>query len=300
MDWLNYHHLLYFWTVARSGSIARAGEQLRLTQPTISAQLRLLEEAFGEKLFRKQGRHLVMTEAGHTVYGYAEQIFALGQELVDTMQGRPTDRPVRLQVGIADAVPKLIAYRLLEPALGLEGKVLFHCQQDHPEALLAKLAVHELDLVISDFPVPPSSHIRAFNHLLGETGVTFFASADQAPKLRRTFPRSLDGAPVLMPHSRAPLRRALEAWFEAQGIRPVVAGEFEDSALMKVFGQAGVGCFAGPTAIAAEIIRQYRVRPIGATTEVLERFYILSTERRLQNPAVAALVHTARAQLFRP
>jgi len=300
MEWLNYHHLLYFWTVARTGSIARAGEQLRLTQPTISAQLRLLEESMGERLFRRQGRGLVLTEAGHTVYEYAAQIFALGQELVDTMRGRPTDRPVRLQVGIADAVPKLIAYRLLEPALGLEGRVCFHCQQDHPEALLAKLAVHEVDLVLSDFPVPPSSHIRAFNHLLGETGVTFFAAASQASRLRRTFPRCLDGAPMLMPHPRAPLRRALEAWFEVQGVRPRVAGEFEDSALMKVFGQAGVGCFAGPTAIAGEIMRQYRVRPIGETKDVLERFYILSTERRLQNPAVAALVHTARAQLFRP
>lgn len=300
MEWLNYHHLLYFWTVARTGSITRAGEQLRLTAPTISAQLHLLEEAFGEKLFKKQGRNLVLTEAGQTVYGYASQIFALGQELVDTMQGRPTDRPMSLKVGVSDAVPKLIVYRLLEPALHVEGRVRFHCEQDHPEALLAKLAVHDLDLVISDFPVPPSLHIRAFNHLLGETGITFFAQPTHAARLARTFPQCLDGQPMLMPHPRAPLHRALEAWFEGKGLRLEVAGEFEDSALMKAFGQAGVGCFAGPTAIAQEICDQYRVRPFGATREVLERFYILSTERRLQNPAVAALVHMAREQLFRP
>lgn len=298
MDWLNYHHLLYFWTVARTGSIVKASEQLRLTQPTISEQIRLLENSLGEKLFQKVGRNLVLTETGKTVYGYAEEIFALGKELTDSVHGRPTARPMRLLVGITDSVPKLIAYRLLEPALKTGSKIRIICHEGAPDALLARLAVHELDVVITDFPLPPTVNVKAFSHLLGECGVTFFGPTAQAAKYRSRFPKSLDGAPMLLPNESSSTRRSLDQWFDANGIRPQVIGEFEDSALMNVFGQAGAGLFAGPSAIEKEIVQQFRVKPIGRTDAITECFYAISTERRLKNPAIVAISNTARARLF--
>ena len=295
---LNYHHLLYFWTVAREGGIAQASRQLLLAQPTITGQIRALESALGEKLFSRSGRKLVLTEAGRMVYRYANEIFSLGRELTDVLEGRPVGRPVRLVVGVSDLLPKLVAYRLLEPALKLPEPVQIVCYEDRPERLLAELSTFGLDLVLTDAPVGPSVRIRAFNHLLGSCGVSFFGAAALAARYRRNFPASLDGAPFLLPLETATLRRSLEQWFESQRIRPRVVGEFQDTALLKAFGQAGVGIFAAPTITEKELRRQYRVSVLGRTDAVLERFYAISVERKVKHPAVVAISDAARNRLF--
>lgn len=298
MEWLNYHHLFYFWVVAREGTITRASEELYLTQPTISAQIRALEKALGEKLFTRSGRNLVLTEVGRVVFRYADEIFSLGRELTDTLKGQPRGRPVRFVVGIADALPKLIAYQLLKPALALAEPIRVVCREDKPDRLLAELSVHALDLVLADAPIGPTVKIRAFNHLLGECGITIFAAASVAAVYRRGFPRSLNGAPFLLPTDNTMLRRSLEQWFEAEGIRPHEVGEFEDSALLKVFGQAGAGLFAAPSVIEAEVRRQYGVQILGRIESVRERFYAISVERKLKHPAVVAISEAARQKLF--
>lgn len=294
MDWLNYHHLLYFWTVAREGSIAKASEKLRLAQPTISGQLRALEESLGQKLFARSGRGLVMTEFGRMVYRHAEEIFTLGKELQEAIKGRPAGRPVRFHVGVADVMPKLVAYRLLEPALALPEPVRIVCREDKPDRLIAELAVHALDIVLTDAPVGTGVKVRAFSHLLGECGVTFFATAQLAAKYRRRFPASLDGAPMLLPSDDTSLRRTLDRWFEAEGIYPQVVGEFDDSALMKAFGQAGVGLFPAASVIAGEVRRQFGVRTVGEADSLRERFFAISVDRKLKHPAVVAISETAR------
>ena len=298
MEWLNYHHLLYFWTVARTGGVSAASAELRLAQPTISGQLRLLEEHFGEKLFHRVGRRLELTDMGRMVYRYAEEIFTLGRELTDAVRGRPTGRPLRFAVGIADQVPKLIAYRLMEPALKLPEPVRLVCHEDKPERLLADLAVHALDLVLTDAPLNPTINVRAFSHLLGECGTTIFGAKALAGRYRRGFPRSLDGAPFLMPTDNTVLRRNLDQWFSQLDLRPQVVSEFEDSALLKAFGERGVGLFAAPTAIEAEVRRQYGVQIIGRVEQVRERFYAISVERRLKHPAVVAISEAAKEKLF--
>lgn len=302
MDWLNYHHLLYFWIVAREGSVTRASEQLYLSQPTISAQIRALENALGEKLFAKSGRNLVLTEIGRVVFRYAEEIFSLGRELTDTLKGRSStrsrNRPVRFLVGIADVLPKLVAYRVLEPALRLTEQVYIICKEGKTERLLAELAVHELDLVLTDAPMNPNIKVKAYNHLLGECGVTIFATPKTAALYKRKFPQSLDGAPFLLPTENTSLRRALDQWFEAQGLKPVAVGEFEDSALLKVFGQTGVGLFAAPSAIEEEIQKQYGVQIVGRLDSIREHFYAISVERKLKHPAVVAISEVARQELF--
>jgi len=298
MEWLNYHHLYYFWTVAREGTIARASDQLRLAQPTISGQLRLLEESLGEKLFRRVGRRLVMTDVGQVVYRYAEDIFSLGRELRDTLRGLPSGRRLKFVVGIADVLPKLIAYRLLQPALQLPSGLQVICREDKPERLLAALAVHEIDLVLSDAPTGPQTHVRAFNHLLGECGITFFAATKLVSRYKKDFPHSLSQLPFLAPGSHTSLRRSLDLWFEKRKIRPQISAEFDDSALMKVFGQAGLGAFAAPNVIEREITRQYAVGVIARVDEVCERFYAISIERRLKHPAVVAISDAARQAVF--
>jgi len=230
MDWLNYHHLHYFWMIAREGTIARACEKLRLAQPTLSGQMRLLENALGEKLFARKGRTLELTDVGRVVFRYAEEIFSLGRELTDTLKGRPTGQPMRLFVGVADVVPKLIAYRLLEPALSLGGSIQIVCREDKPDRLMVDLSQHHLDLVLSDSPAPASVRVRAFSHLLGSCSVSLFATPALAARYRRKYPASLEGAPFLLPAENTMLRRALDHWFEAEQIRPEVVGEFEDSA----------------------------------------------------------------------
>ncbi len=298
MEWLNYHHLLYFWVVAREGSIAKATRELRLAQPTISGQLRMLERSLGTKLLRREGRGLVLTDMGQIVYRYADEIFSIGRELIDTIKDRPTGRPLRFTVGIADAIPKLVAYRLIEAALKLPEPVALVCREDQPERLLGQLALHELDLVISDGPLPAGVSVRAFNHLLGECGVAFHAAPELAKKLRKGFPRSLHGAPMLMPSEHTSLRRALEQWFDALGIRPRTVAEFDDTALLKTFGQSGLGVFPVSQVIENEAMRQYGSRRIGATDDVRERFYAISAERRLKHPAVVAICDLAREKLF--
>jgi LysR family transcriptional activator of nhaA len=264
----------------------------------VSGQIQALERSLGEELFAKSGRGLVLTEIGRVVYRYADEIFALGRELQDAIKGRPVARPLRLVVGIADVVPKLVARRLLEPALKLSGPMHLVCHEDKPDLLLAELAVHNLDVVISDAPVAPSVRIKAFNHLLGECDVVFFATTKLAATYKRGYPKSLDGAPVILPTENTTLRRSLDQWFATRSIRPNVIGEFEDNALLKVFGQAGMGLFPASSVIANEVRRQYSVKPIGRLDGLRERFYAISVERKLKHPAVIAISEEARQKLF--
>lgn len=294
MEWLNYHHLLYFWTVVREGGVSRAAEKLRLAQPTISAQVKALEDAFGQRLFDRQGRRLVLTDAGRLVYRYADEIFGIGRELLETMKGRAPGRPVEFAVGVANSVSKLIVRRLLEPALAADAAVRLTCREDGTNALLAELATHDLDVVIADVPAPPHVRVKVFSHLLGESDVTFFAAAPLAARLRRRFPQSLDGAPMLLPSTGSALRRSLDQWMDDGNLHPHIVGEFDDSALMKAFAQGGAGVFPAPSVIASEVVRQYRVQAVGQATGVRERYYAISVERRLKHPAVLALTKAAR------
>ena len=298
MDRLNYGHLLYFWMVAREGTVARAAVQLRLAQPTLSGQIRALEVALGEKLFERAGRGLRLTEMGGVVFGYADEIFALGRELSESVKGRPTGWPLRLAVGVADALPKLVAYHLIEPALALEQRVRLAVHVASTEKLLASLALHELDVVLTDRVAPPGVSVRAFNHLLGDCAVTLFAAPRLVRKYRRGFPRSLDGAPFLFPGETSTLRRGLEQWFEKQRIRPRIVGEFDDSTLIEVFGQAGKGIFAVPSIVESSVRSQYGVAIVGHLDKVRERFYAVSAERRLKHAAVIAITESARRELF--
>jgi LysR family transcriptional activator of nhaA len=299
MEWLNYHHLLYFWLVVREGGIAQAAAKLRLAHPTVSGQLHALEHALGERLMVKQGRRLVLTEMGTVVYRYAEEIFALGGELMDTVKGRPTGQPLRLVVGIDDVVPKVVARRLLDPALQLGTPVRLVCREDKTERLLAELAAHELDVVLTDAPLPTGSAVRAFNHLLGETDVTVFGTSALAKAHRRGFPTSLDGAPLLLPTTQTALRRSIDQWLDGLGVRPRIIGEFDDSALLKAFAQDGVGLFFAPTAVRDVVRRQYEgLQVVGRVPELTERYYAISIERKLRHPAVVAISRGARADLF--
>jgi LysR family transcriptional activator of nhaA len=288
MGTLNYHHLRLFQAVAREGNLTRASKQLHLTPQTVSTQIRDLEAALGERLFQRIGRRMFLTEAGQVALRYANEIFSLGQEFQETLRGRPTGHPPRILVGAADVLPKLIVHRLIEPALRLNEPIQLVCHEGTPTELLADLAVHRLDVVLSDTPIPPTVNVRAYNHLLGTCGVTFMAQPKLGRRLRRRFPESLDGAPVLLPIDDAVLRRLLDGWFDSCGVRPVIVGEFEDSALLKSFGQAGEGFFAIPTVVEEEVARQYEVEAIGQTEEVTESFYAISVERRVRHPAVAA------------
>lgn len=289
MDWLNYHHLYYFWLVAREGSIARAARLLHLAHPTISKQLHQLESSFNEKLFDRAGRNLVLTEFGHTVFRYAEEIFSVGRELQDAVRMKSGALPARFEVGIVEVLPKLVAHRLLEPAFQLEEEIHIVCRQGKHDELLAELAVHRLDLIFSDAPVSPTASVQAFNHLLGESGLSFFATSKLASTYRRDFPNSLDEAPLLLPADKTAVRRNLEQWFYTEGFRPRIVGEFEDTALMKVFGQDGVGLFPAPTMIEKDICHQHKVRVVGRTDAVRERYYAISVERRIKHPAVLAI-----------
>ncbi|MBZ5664081.1 MAG: transcriptional activator NhaR [Acidobacteriia bacterium] len=296
MEWLNYHHLLYFWTVARTGSISAASKELGLASPTISNQIRKLEDNLGEELLRRSGRKLVLTDMGRIAMRYADEIFSLGQEFASTMRERPTGRPLRFCVGIADVLPKTIAFRLIEPALRLRTPVHLICREDRPDHLLADLAVHDVDVVLSDAPASPAANIRAFNHLLGECGVSFLAPKKLA-FLKKGFPRSLDGAPFLLPLDNTALRRDLDEWFHSQKLRPAVMGEFADLALLRVFAEEGYGVFAVPS-VMEDQMRRYGLSKIGATSTITIRFYAISVERQVRHPAVAAVCEVARNSLF--
>lgn len=294
MEWLNYHHLFYFWAVMHEGGVSAASKKLRLSSSTISAQVNCLEEAMGGKLFRRVGRNLEPTDLGRLVFRYANEIFFLGREMMETVRGRPVAGPLSLRVGIVDVLPKLIARKILEPALSLSESVHLICHEDREERLLAELAIHNLDLVLSDSPIRKGLNIKAYNHLLGDCGVTFFAARKLAMRFRPNFPKSLDGAPMLLPFDNTVMRRGLERWFETVQIRPMIAAEFQDSALMKEFGQNGHGIFVTPSVIEKEVQRQYSVQVIGRTEAVRESFYAISYERIIKHRAVTAISDTAR------
>ena len=294
---INYKHLHYFWVVAKQGGIARASERLHLTPQTISGQINLLEENLGEPLFKKVGRNLELTESGRLVLSYADEIFSLGSELEEALRNLPSERPMVFKVGVAEVVPKTIAYRLLAPALELTEQVRIVCKENSLDNLLGELALHRIDMVIADGPIPAGLNVRGYNHFLGECGVSFLAVPKLAKRLRKNFPQSLNGSPILLPSEINVVQSRLLKWLDGMHIHPRIIGEFDDSALMKVFGQAGAGIFVAPAAIAGEVARHYGVQIIGSTEAVLEQFYAISIERRLTHPAVVAITETARAWL---
>ncbi len=293
MNWLNYQHLLYFWVVAKEGGLVAAGRVLRLSHPTLSAQIHALEERLGERLFSREGRKLVLTDVGHLALRYAEEIFGLGNELVDVVQGKKTGTLMRLDVGVVDMLPKLLVKNLLQPVLSLSEPVQLVCHEGGLDQLLPALASHALDIVLADSPVPSGSTVRAHNHLLGQSGVGLFAAPSLARAFRSGFPASLAGAPFLLPAGSLTLRRSLNVWFEKHAIVPRVIAEFEDSALLKVFGADGVGVFAAPLAVASEVEERYHVEQLGLAEGVSERIYAISAERRLKHPGVLAIVRAA-------
>jgi LysR family transcriptional activator of nhaA len=299
MKHLNYQHLLYFWMVAREGSVTDAARLLHLSQPTISGQLKTLERSLGVKLFRKQGRRLVLTDQGRLIFRYADEIFSLGRELTDALSGSQTGRPSRLTVGIADTLPKLVVHRLLEPTYAIGEALHLICVEGPPEELLAQLALHRIDLALLDMPAPPTVNVRVFSHLLGESELTVFGAADLADRFSAGFPQSLHGSPFLLPGEQSVLRRSLEQWFDQHEIRPVIRGEFADSALLKVFGQAGVGLFVAPSVTQKEVEQQFQVRALGKLDGLQEQFFAVSIERKLRHPAVIAISQAAKKRLFR-
>lgn len=297
MRTLNYNHLYYFWTVAREGTIARAAEVLHLTPQTISGQLGEFELRLEIRLFTRHGRRLVLTDIGRMVYDYADNIFRLGNELTDVLQRGIQNTGQRLTVGLVDEVPRLIAHRVISPAFQFDN-VILTCRTGKIDELLADLSIHRIDILLSDTPLSSSLNVRAYNHLLGESGLSFFAAESQAEAYRKGFPNSLDNAPLLLPTMNSPMRRSLEQWFRKTGIRPIVRGEFEESTLQRFMGEAGIGIFVAPTVIKNEVLHHNRVRCIGDVSSIKESYYLISSERRLKNPAAAAIFDIARGDLF--
>ena len=299
MEWLNYHHLLYFWMTAREGSVSRASEKLRLSQPTVSTQIKLLEEVMGFALFQRQGRSLALTATGRVVFQYADQIFGVGRELMDAVRSGQVGRALPLMIGVSNAVPKLIASRLLRPLMQGAAPVRLLCREENTDQLLAHLAAHALDVALTDTPAPPHIRIKVYNHVLGESDTAFYAPPILAVRLRRRFPRSLHELPMALPTSNTALRRDLDAWFDRMDVHPQVVAEFEDPALMKAFASESSLLFPAPVAVERDVCRLYGVRTVGRTDAVRERYYAISTERRLKHPAVIAITSSARDALFK-
>lgn len=295
---LNYKQLHYFWSVARAGSIARAAERLHLTPQTISAQIGELERALGRDLFRRVGRRLELTEAGKLALSHADEIFQIGNELEGLLRHSSGSSELLFRVGVADVIPKSIAYRLLAPALTLAETVRLVCHEDKLERLFAELAIHRLDLVIADRPLPAELGVKGYSHALGHCGVVFHAVPALAARYRENFPQSLNEAPLLIPGAGTAIRGPLGRWFSERGIHPRIVGEFDDTALMKAFGQAGAGIFPAPAVIAGEVWRQYGVEVVGCAEEVVVKYYAISVERRLTHPAVVAISAAAKQGLF--
>lgn len=298
LEELNFSHLLYFWTVARDGSIASACERLKLSQPTISMQIRKLEKAVGQRLFERSGRSLVLTAVGRTVYDYADEMFLLGQELLGTLRGLPGKRSGRLHVGIPTFMTKLIAYRLLEPVLHLPDPVHLICHEAELDELVLGLGKHKYDVILTDTPVHSASSVRCFDHPLGDCDIALCGTGPIAARYRDRFPQSLDGAPFLLPTVVTDIRRSLDRWFDSVPIAPRIVGEFDDSALMKEFGSGGIGVFPVPSAVLPEVMSQYNVELIGRLPKTRLRYFAVTTERKLTHPAIALIVQIAKSGLL--
>lgn len=298
MERLNYKRLEHFWAVGKEGSVTRAALLLGVSQPAVSAQIRALEKELGEKLLRKSGRTLALTDVGRLVYRYANEIFGLGRELAETVRGQPSERPLRLNVGMVQALPKLVVYHLVAPALRLDRPVRLTVLEDRPDKLFADLALHTLDLVLSDAPLPGPLAVKAYNHPLGDCGISILAAPRLAARYRDGFPAALDAAPFLLPTPNTALRQAMDRWFESNDVRPTPVAELEDSAVLKVFGQEGAGLIAIPSVVESQVCRQYDMELVGRIDEIRERFYAISAERRIVHPAVVAITQAARSSLF--
>lgn len=299
MEWLNYHHLRYFWTVAKEGSLARAAAKLHVSQPSISEQIRELEGMLGEKLFRREGRNNVLTDAGQIVLGYAEEIFALGRELMNAVKQRPGAKTLRLHVGVADSFPKLVTNEILKPVFTLPQSIHVICREGKMDDLLGQLAAHRLDLVLADEPASSSANLKAFDHPLGETGTTFCAEKNLAARLKRNFPQSLHESPALLPVDNTTLRRSLETWFRGRGIRPRVVAEFEDLALMNVMAVEGRGFIAVPTVAAKDALTHYGFHRIGEAPDCRVQLHAITAARRIAHPAVTLITENSRTLLGR-
>jgi LysR family transcriptional regulator, transcriptional activator of nhaA len=298
MERINYQHLYYFWTVAKHGSISAACKILHLAQPTISGQLSVFEEAVNAQLWRKEGRKLVLTDTGQALFHYAEEIFLLGQEMTNMLNGRATERGLRLNIGISDAMPKLIAYRLIAPLLNLSEPTQINCVEDKTERLLSDISLHSIDILFTDVPATPASASKVFNHLLGETAVGIFAAPHLAVRYQQDFPSCLKNAPFLLPTPNTALRRSVDQWFDQQHITPIIKAEVEDSALLKTFGAAGAGLFFSPSIVANEIHQQYGTPMLGLAEGVFEHFYAITAQRRLKHPLVTVMLEHAQQELF--
>ena len=289
MKWLNFNHLYYFWVVGREGGVVRAAEELMVSQPTISNQLRDLEAALGHRLLERAGRGIRLTEAGRVAFNYANEMFSLGQELLNSLESQPAGPALRLTVGVLDVLPKPVARRLLSPAMSLAHPVRLVCREDKADRLLADLAARRSNVVLSDAPIGTAVQLRGYNHLLGESDVSFFATAALARKYQRGFPKSLDGAPVLLPTDHTQLRRSLNLWFDSKRIHPVVAGEFDDSALMFWFGRTGAGVFPAPSIVEEDVRREMGLTLVGRARDVRERFYAITLDEQPKHAGVAAI-----------
>jgi LysR family transcriptional activator of nhaA len=297
---LNFRHLHYFWVVAKEGSVTRAAERLGLAVQTVSAQIASLEQSVGKSLFRPQGRRLVLTEAGQVALRYADQIFLLGEQLLEALADADLDKTLRLTVGISDSLPKLIASRLLESALTLPQPVRLICFEEQFDTLLGKLSVHKIDVMLTDRPVPPGSALRVFSHLLGEFEIGWFGLPVLADRYREGFPASLQGAPLLLPTRNNALRGRIDQWLNSHDLTPTIFGEFDDNALLNTFGQQGRGLFPAPTALAVNVREQLGAVPVGPIPQVREQIYALSNERKIQHPGIAAILNAMPPEALQP
>ncbi|MFA7270432.1 MAG: transcriptional activator NhaR [Sterolibacterium sp.] len=295
---LNFKHLRYFWMVAKTGSIVRAAEQLHLTAHSISGQLKEFEETLGVDLFRRAGRNLELTDTGRRILSYAEDIFSTGEDILEVLRDQKAKRTLLFRVGITDSVSKAVAYRLVEPALKLGEPVRLECREGRMTPLLAELSIHRLDMIIADRPMPANLNVRGYSHLLGQSGLSLFGTRRLAKKLSGRFPASLNNAPFLLPGEDVAIRPKLFQWFDDNDLRPRIVGEFDDSALMKSFGQAGAGLFVAPTAIEDHVCTQYKVINIGRIDSVIEQLYAITTERRITHPAIVAISKVAQQDIF--
>jgi len=297
---VNFKHLHYFWVAAKAGGVVRAGEQLHTTPQTLSGQIKLLEDRLGRRLFRKSGRRLELTDDGRVALRYADEIFSLGSELEAAMRERRSGGSAVLEfrVGIEDAVAKSVAYRLLEPALALPEPMRLICTEGHFDDLLAQLALHRMDLVIADEPLPRRLAVKAYNHVLGSSTMSFFCAPELARRLQGPFPACLNGAPMLIPGPASTVRAQVDAWLTLHTLHPRIVGEFDDGALMKAFGREGRGVFISPSVVEQQTCEQYSVQVIGRSTDLVEQFYAISVERRITHPGVVAITQAARATLL--